>query len=85
VATSVSGFRYNAFNRHSLGDGATLDFYPCQHKTYRISSLGALTTTRGRPHYCNVLTFYYAGFWQRSLRDQRHGLGLREGSGLLSG
>jgi hypothetical protein len=44
-----------------------------------------LTTTRGRPHYCSVLTFYYAGFWQRSLCDRCHGLGLREGSGLLGG
>jgi hypothetical protein len=31
--------------------------------------LGALTTTRGSSHYCSVLTLYYAGFWQRSLRD----------------
>jgi hypothetical protein len=79
------GFRHNAFNRHSLRDGATLDFCPCQHKTYRISSLGALTTTRGRSHYYSVLTFYYTGFWQCSLRDRHHGLGLREGSGLLNG
>jgi hypothetical protein len=55
------GFRHNAFNRHSLRDGATLDFCPYQHKTYGISSLGALTTTRGRLHYCSVLTFYYTG------------------------
>jgi hypothetical protein len=47
--------------------------------------MGALTTARGRPLYCSVLTFYYAGFWQRSLRGRRHGLGLREGSGLLGG
>jgi hypothetical protein len=39
------GFRHNAFNRHSLMYGVTLDFCPCQHKTYRISSLGVLTTT----------------------------------------
>jgi hypothetical protein len=38
---------------------------------------GLLTTTRGRTHYCSVLTFYNAGFWQHSLRDRRHGLGLR--------
>jgi hypothetical protein len=37
-----------------------------------------LTTTRGRPHYYSILTFYYAGFWQHILRDHRHGLGLRE-------
>jgi hypothetical protein len=79
------GFWHKAFNRHSLRDGATLYFCPYQHKTYEISSLGALTTTRGRPHYCSILTFYYAGFWQRSLRDRHHGLGLREGSGLLGG
>jgi hypothetical protein len=76
---------HNAFNRHSLWDGATLDFCPCQHNTYGISSPGALTTTRGRPYYCSVLTLYYAGFWKCSLRDRRHGLGLREGSGLLDG
>jgi hypothetical protein len=56
------GYRHNAFNRHSLRDGATLDFRPSQHKTYGISSQEALTTTRGRPHYCSILTFYYAGF-----------------------
>jgi hypothetical protein len=44
-----------------------------------------LTTTRVKRHYCSVLTFYYFGFWQRSLCDRRHGLVLREGSGLLGG
>jgi hypothetical protein len=34
-------------------------------------------------HYRNLLTFYHASFRQHSLRDRRHGLGLREGSGLL--
>jgi hypothetical protein len=85
IHSPLSGSPYRSFNRHSLGDGATLDFCPCQHKTYEISSPGALTTTRGRPHYCSVLTFYYVGLWQRSLRDRRHGLGLRERSGLLCG
>jgi hypothetical protein len=42
-----------------------------------------LATTRGRLQYCSLLTFYYAGFRQRSLHDQRHSLGLGEGSGLL--
>jgi hypothetical protein len=42
-----------------------------------------MTTTRGRLHYRSLLTFYYAGFQQCSLCDWRHGLGLREGSGLL--
>jgi hypothetical protein len=46
---------------------------------------GASTTTQGSSHYCSVLTFYHAGFWQRSLRDRCHGLGLGEGSGLLGG
>jgi hypothetical protein len=45
---------------------------------------GALATTRGRLHCCSVLTFYYAGFRQRSLHDGHRDLGLREGSGLLS-
>jgi hypothetical protein len=44
-----------------------------------------LTTTRGSSHYCSVLTFYYAGFWQRSLCDWRHGLDLWEGSGFFGG
>jgi hypothetical protein len=79
------GFWHNAFNRRGLGDGASLDICPCQHKTYGISSMGALTTTRGRPHYCSVLTFYYAGFWQHNLHDWRHGISPREGSGLLGG
>jgi hypothetical protein len=44
-----------------------------------------LITTRGRLYYCSVLTFYYVVFWQRSRHDRCHGLGLREGSGLLGG
>jgi hypothetical protein len=36
-----------------------------------------MTTTR------SVLTFYYTGLWQRSLRGWRHGLALGEESGLL--
>jgi hypothetical protein len=32
---------------------------------------------------CSILTFNYAGLWQCSLYDRRHGLGLGEGSGLL--
>jgi hypothetical protein len=34
-------------------------------------------------HYRNLLTFYCTGFRQRSLCDWRHGLALRDGSGLL--
>jgi hypothetical protein len=79
------GFRHNAFNRYSFRDGTILDFCPCQHKTHGISTLGALTTTRGSSHYCSVLTLYYGGFWQHSRCDRRNGLGLREGSGLLCG
>jgi hypothetical protein len=42
-----------------------------------------MTTTWGRLHHRSLLTFYYSGFRQRSLCARRHGLGLREGSGLL--
>jgi hypothetical protein len=49
----------------------------------RYQHPGAMTTTRGRLHQCSLLTFYYTGFQQCSLCDRRHGLGQREGSGLL--
>jgi hypothetical protein len=58
---------------------------PVNTRHTRSAPRGLLTTTRGRPHYCSVLTFYYVGFRKRSLHDRRHGLGLREGSGLLGG
>jgi hypothetical protein len=32
--------RHHAFNGHNLGDGASLDFGPCQQKTYGLVSLG---------------------------------------------
>jgi hypothetical protein len=34
------GLWHQAFNGHSLGDGASLDFAPCQQKTYGLVSLG---------------------------------------------
>jgi hypothetical protein len=43
------------------------------------------TTLRGYYSLSRVLTFYYAGFRQRSLSSRRFGLPLRGGSGLLSG
>jgi hypothetical protein len=42
-----------------------------------------MTTIRRKLRLRSILTFYYAGLWQRSLRGWRHGLALGEGSGLL--
>jgi hypothetical protein len=77
------GLRHHAFNGHSLGDGASLDFGPCQQKTHGISFPGAMTTTRGRLRLRSILTIYYAGLRQRSIYGRRHGLGLGVGSRLL--
>jgi hypothetical protein len=35
------GLRREAFNGHSLGDGASLGLGPCQQKTYGLVSLAA--------------------------------------------
>jgi hypothetical protein len=42
-----------------------------------------MTTLGGRLRIHNVLTFYHAGLWQRSLRGWFYGLALGEGSRLL--
>jgi hypothetical protein len=34
------GLRRQVFNGHSLGDGASLGFGPCQQKTHGLVSLG---------------------------------------------
>jgi hypothetical protein len=79
------GIRHHAFNRHNLEGWCFPRLQGLSTEDTWISFPGATTTTRGRLHLCNTLTFHYAGFRQCSLCGRRHDLSFGEGSRLLGG